>query len=355
MRVEWKLLVGAVIAAVASTGMPTAASAAPALAAVAGAGAPTSLAAAAGTTNSNGGEYVSLTPARIENSVDALGTYAAPLSGPGKRSYVISGRGGVPASGVSAVAVQVTIANATAKSYATVWAAGQTQPTVSQVSVQPDEDASNVVITALGAGGAVEVFLNAGSADVLIDVHGYYTTPSSTTAAGSFQVVSPTRLADSRIGLGIGTGRVGPGQTRTLQVTGVSGVPTSGVQAVALNVVMYQPTTLSYATVWDASAPRPAVSNVNAEPLTDTAGMVQVKVSPSGQVSLYNNAGDVDLVVDLAGYYLAATEPDAAAFVPLTPTRILSTITGHAVPAGPLLAGSTLSVPGRGALDAGAR
>jgi RHS repeat-associated protein len=352
MRARWNVVVGAVVAALLGAGMPVT-SASPATAVVAATPVASSgLAAAADTSNSNGGEYVALTPSRVANSADGTGGFTGPLSGPGKRSYVVGGKGGVPTTGVSAVSLQVTLVGATADTYATVWATGQTQAVVSHVSVQPNEDATtNMVITALGTGGSVDVWLNAGTAGVIIDVHGYYTTASSTTAAGSFQVVSPTRLADSRTGQGIGAGPVGPGQTRTLQIGGVNGVPSTGVVAVALNVTVADPTAVTYTTVWDTGATRPPVSNVNAEPLTDTSSLVQVKLSSTGQISLYNNAGNAHLVVDLAGYYLAPSQPDTAAYVPLTATRVLATTTGQGTPAGALAPMTTLSVPGRGAVD----
>ncbi|MGB0800880.1 MAG: hypothetical protein ACPGSH_03860, partial [Ilumatobacteraceae bacterium] len=89
---------------------------------------------------------------------------------------------------------------------------------------------------------------------------------------GSFHPTPPTRILDTRVGLGISNGaiRAGDGSASTtnpeirlderrnhdLVVTGVGGVPSAGVSAVLLNVTAVGPTANSYLTV----GPRPAGS-----------------------------------------------------------------------------------------------
>ena len=51
---------------------------------------------------------------------------------------------------------------------------------------------------------------------------------------GGFVGLAPTRLLDTRTD----GGAVGPGETRSLPVTGADGVPSSGVSAVVLNVTV---------------------------------------------------------------------------------------------------------------------
>src|SRR3954447_10471128 len=69
-------------------------------------------------------------------------------------------------------------------------------------------------------------------------------------AGGEFFPVTPQRVFDTRDGTG---GRLGPvplGQGSDVTVTGVAGVPASGVLAVALNVTVDQPNQPGYLTVY---------------------------------------------------------------------------------------------------------
>ena len=82
-------------------------------------------------------------------------------------------------------------------------------------------------------------------------------------ARTKFTPVTPTRLMDTRSGLGVRKGPVGAGGVVSLPVTGVSGVPATGVTAVVLNVTATGPTAGSFVTVYPDGKARPAVSNLN--------------------------------------------------------------------------------------------
>jgi hypothetical protein len=164
---------------------------------------------------------------------------------------------------------------------------------------------------------------------------------------GGFANLPPSRLLDTRV-----TGpKLGAGQTRTLQVTGVGGVPTTGVAAVVLNVTVTETTSVGYLTVSPTGTARPTVSNLNWTAGRTIPNAVTVKNSTSGQIDLYQSGpGTAQVIVDVAGYYLAGTPTTAGAYTPLTPARILDTrSTG-----GTLAAGETrdLQVTGQGGVPA---
>src|SRR6266511_1568649 len=69
--------------------------------------------------------------------------------------------------------------------------------------------------------------------------------------AFGFQPVSPYRLIDTRDT----ASPVGPGQTIAVPVLGQGPIPGGGVDAVAINVTVTQPTEASYLTVWPSGAP----------------------------------------------------------------------------------------------------
>ena len=117
-----------------------------------------------------------------------------------------------------------------------------------------------------------------------------------------FTSVSPARAWDSRFGPGP-TGRVGAGQTREITVTGVGGVPATGVAAVVLNVTAVFPSAATFVTTWPTGETKPMASSLNV-PSGDVRGnLVIAKVGAGGKVSFNNFAGNVHLVADIAGWY----------------------------------------------------
>lgn len=159
----------------------------------------------------------------------------------------------------------------------------------------------------------------------LLDIS--FATPPA--AAGDrFAPVTPTRVLDTRTGLGLPAGRaarVPPRGTVNLQLAGVAGVA-ADADAVVVNVTGVGATASTYLSVYPTTTNGPpTVSNLNLAPRATVANLVTVKVGDGGEVTVRNAAGDVDVVADVAGYYA----PDAAStFTPLTPIRTLDTRLG---------------------------
>ena len=114
--------------------------------------------------------------------------------------------------------------------------------------------------------------------------------------------LAPARVWDSRVGPGA-VGRIGPGQQRDITVVGVGGVPATGVTAVVANITGVAATSATYETVWPTGEQRPNASSLNL-PAGDTRpNLVIAKVGVDGKISLYNDAGTIDLLIDIVGYY----------------------------------------------------
>ncbi|MER7467083.1 hypothetical protein, partial [Streptomyces sp. NPDC097981] len=75
-----------------------------------------------------------------------------------------------------------------------------------------------------------------------------------------------------------------------------------GVTAVVLNVTATNPTDASYVSVYPNGTTRTSASNLNVTAGQTIPNLVIVPVV-NGKVSFYNNAGSVDLIADIAGYY----------------------------------------------------
>ena len=115
--------------------------------------------------------------------------------------------------------------------------------------------------------------------------------------------VRPASSTRARAGnIGPYTTPWGPFATRPVPVTGVGGVP-SGADSVAANVTVTDGDTGGYLTIWPAGASRPTASSLNWVAGQTISNAVAVKLSAGGQLSVYNYTGDVDVVVDVDGWY----------------------------------------------------
>lgn len=165
-------------------------------------------------------------------------------------------------------------------------------------------------------------------------------------ATTTYHPLTPTRVLDTRSGVGGFTGTVGPKQAITLSLAGgsTSGVP-AGAAAVVLNVTAIQTSAASYISVYPTGdSAGPASSNLNVPWGATVANLVVSRLSPAGAVTLYNSAGKVYLVADVEGYYTA--DSTGAFYSPTAPTRILNTAdgTGTGGSTAPLGPGGTVTV-----------
>ena len=77
----------------------------------------------------------------------------------------------------------------------------------------------------------------------------------------------------------------------------------SAPKAVVLNVTVTNPTAVSYLTVYPSGTTRPLASDLNYAGGQTIPNLVVVKLGADGTISLYNNRGSADVVIDVAGWY----------------------------------------------------
>jgi len=258
---------------------------------------------------------------RAADSPTIDGQYAGtgPIGQGVESTMTVLGRGAVPATGVGAVALNVTVTNPTMGSFLTVWPTGSPRPLASNLNFVPGQTVANAVLTKVGTGGKISIYNNGGAVDVIVDVVGWF--PDNQSYVG----LTPARLADTRNlptidGQFSNTGALGQGGVANVKVVGRGNVPASGVGAVALNVTAAGPIGSSFITVWPTGGARPTASNLNFVTGQTVPNLVIAKVGDGGQVSIFNNTGKVDVVVDVLGWF-----PSGSAFNPLMPARLLDT------------------------------
>src|SRR5229473_177040 len=256
--------------------------------------------------------YFAVNPTRVMDTRAGSGFANAGLTlGPGGSvSLVVAPNAAatVPAT-ATAVVMNVTVVNTTAASFLTVYPTGGSVPFASNLNWVAGYVVPNLVTVQPGTGGSVTFFNKFGNTDVIADISGYFAPPSGS-AGGEVGTGFPQRLVDTRTGSGFqGAGSaLGPAATASYQVTGKAGVPASGVSAVILNSTVTNTTAASFLTLWaGAPAARNTVSNDNWVAGWTRANRAIVPVSATGMISVYNQFGSVDVILDVDGYFTDAT------------------------------------------------
>jgi hypothetical protein len=290
------------------------------------------------------GQFLPLAPKRILDT-----RTASPLGPAGSLNVQVTGQGGVPASGVAAVVMNVTVTNTTASSYLTVWPTGWPRPLASNLNWTAGTTVPNLVEVAVGVAGQVSIFNAFGTTDVLFDVAGYVATPTAAAvSAGRYDPIVPNRVLDTRTGLGAPGTPLCAYQSISVKIAGTPNVPSIGVAAVVLNVTVTNTVVApSYLTVYPTGDVRPVASNLNFRPGQTLANRVVVKLGTGGSVDFFDFAGHTDVVADVAGWFTdGTTSATGSLFVGVPPARILDTRTTNS-PVGPN-ASVLLPVAGQG-------
>lgn len=264
---------------------------------------------------------VPVAPARVLDTRSGVGAPTGAVPPGGRLVLDVTGRAGVPADGVSAVVLNLTVDRATRAGYVQAYPTGRSTPGAhSNLNVSAAGQTVAVLATVpVGGDGTVTLF-SSGGGHLVADVTGYYA-PSAATSAGRFAALTPARLLDTRKL----AGKPGPRSSTLLKVTGRAGVPASGVSAVALNVVTTQPDAAGYVQVIPTDGPTRTggSSNLNAARGQTIANLAVVPVGRDGQVTLYSSAS-THLVVDVQGWWTddSAASSTTGLYQPIVPRRL---------------------------------
>ncbi|HYA00336.1 MAG TPA: CHAP domain-containing protein [Candidatus Binatia bacterium] len=267
--------------------------------------------------------YTPLSPFRILDTRDT----GSPLGQGGIQDLTVAGVDSVPLD-ATAVVLNVTVTDPTQASYLSVYPAGEPTPVISNLNFTSGETVPNLAVVEVGANGQVELYNSAGTVQVVVDLEGYFEA-SGGGSAGTYSALTPGRITDTRKGSGEPNAghRLTQGGTLNVQVDGAGGVPAAGVSAVSLNVTVTDTSRASYLTAYPNGTAQPLASNLNWSPGDTVANRVIVPVGTGGQVSFYNATGNVDLVIDVDGYFSdgSSTPPNASLYYPVSPVRFLDT------------------------------
>ncbi len=279
--------------------------------------------------------FTPVAPARVLDTRTGLGSSIGKMAvSPRSRVTVkVTGTGGVPATGVKAVAVNLTGIVHGGPTYLSAYPADKAWPGTSSLNLAKDQVHATFLMPKVSPDGSISVYNASGSTDVVVDVVGYLSTDEGQT----YSAVTPTRVLDSRK-----TGEeFTNGTIRAVQIAGQAGVPADATAVVA-NLTLTGSTTQGLASVFPAGGTRPPTSTLNFEK-GEVATNRFLTGLVDGKLSVYTQVGKVDVVIDVVGY-VGGT--NGSAYYPLDPARVLDTRKAVGVAGtSPVGGGSTIAVP----------
>jgi hypothetical protein len=295
------------------------------------------------------GTFYPLPPQRILDTRTGLGARPGPIAGGRAIALQVTGRAGVPASGVSAVVLNVTVTAPTRPSYLTVYPTGvPVRPTASSLNFPTGWTGANSVTVAVGAGGKVDIFNAQGGVQVVADVMGYYAAANfAGSIGGGYHPIAPERLVDTRE-----SGGKLPAGWYLQAVADFGPEVNPHVTAVAVNITAVNPAKTGYLTAWNGDPyALPATSTLNYTARTVVPNMAIVPLGPCidcgdaeglPSIGVYTHA-DTDVLVDIVGVFDDSSYTDGLRFTPITPNRIVDSRTKLGMP-GALGANRTATV-----------
>jgi sortase (surface protein transpeptidase) len=287
--------------------------------------APAALSAPAALASSPGATYTPINPARLADTRRGFGSsLPGRLPAGGTAVIRISGRSEAPIPlDATAAVVNITVDNAAAAGYATVYPTGIGRPDASNLNYSgAGYTGANLVTVKLGSGGAINVFSDK-ETHLLVDVLGYYAPAPGPVAAGRVESVTLDRVYDTRGA----NAALAAGEYRTVTLPRIP----AGATGVILNYTV----TGTFGGGFFSILP-PAQKPASGEPNTSNVNVTQagatvanqaiVPIGADRQVTLYSSGGG-HVILDLAAYVTGASSPASTngLFVPLAPFRMLDT------------------------------
>ena len=251
-------------------------------------------------------DYQALEPARLLDSRDGKVTTDGEFAEVGRLEaddvieLDVLDRGGVPATGVGSVVLNVTMIRPDGNGFVTSYPCGDRPLASSMNAPRGGGVVANELIAKVSAAGTVCLYSSVGT-HLAADVAGYVPVGVGVTSLDPRRLLDTRDTGETADGLFERVGRLDADDMVELDVLGRGGVPTSGVGAVVLNVTMIRPDSNGFVTTYPCGD-RPLASSLNAPASGGVAANELIaKVSSTGTVCLYTSVA-TNLAADVTGY-----------------------------------------------------
>ncbi len=259
------------------------------------------------------GGFVPVDGKRIVDTRSGRGAPQAQLA-PGKSTDVqVGGTNGVPADASGAVLNLLAINSTTSDGYLTAYPTGSTRPS-NALHYAPSTDTSIQAQVSLSANGKATIYNGSTTANLVIDLQGYFTAAGQGGAAFTPGV---GRVFDSRA---TGNTILAKNETRSVQVAGRAGVPVmgSGLVAVVLTLTASHGGSDGRAVVWPDGTSKPGTTSINFRNDEIRTNTVTATLGANGKISLQNVADPTNYLIDVQGWYMDPAAPSVSCPAPYT-------------------------------------
>lgn len=193
----------------------------------------------------------------------------------------------------TAVIINLTGVEPTARGFVTAYPSGQARPTASNLNLVAGENRPNLAIVPIGEDGAINLYTESG-AHLVVDLAGWFTGESAPASTqGLFTPVVPVRRLDTR-------GGASPGAGSTTPVSFIDA--SAAASSVIINLTGVRATARGFVTAYPQGQTRPTASNLNLLPGQTVPNAAVVAPGTGARVSLYSQSG-AHLIVDLFGWF----------------------------------------------------
>ncbi|HLY15326.1 MAG TPA: GH25 family lysozyme [Candidatus Limnocylindrales bacterium] len=231
------------------------------------------------------------------------------------KTVQVTGVDGIP-SGAIAVTGNLTVVRPASNGYLSVTSVATNAPTTSTLNFPAHDTRANAVTMPLGPGGKLSftyVGKTGSSAQIIFDVTGYFLPGAS---GASYFGLTPTRIVNPTA--------IKTRVARTIQVTGVAGIP-DGAVAVTGNLTVVNPAAAGYLSVTSVATSSPATSTLNFPAHDTRANAVTAPLGAGGKLSFTYVGGTgstASIIFDVTGYFLPGAS--GASYFGVIPNRLVN-------------------------------
>ena len=212
----------------------------------------------------------------------------------------ITGVDAIPTN-ATAVAINLTSFTNSGLGIIEAYQTGITEPTDTSLTYDGGQIASLAADVSIGTGGTITISNSTSSTDIIGDISGYFTTNET---GEVYHTTTPTRIVDTRIGVGGTTGALAANGTYTIPTTAIDEITTTPHPTLAVMLTATVGTANGVFVAYPGGATMPGTSNLNWSTGQNIANLALIPVGTTGTIAVTNDdSGTVQLVADCSGYF----------------------------------------------------
>jgi glucose/arabinose dehydrogenase len=214
-----------------------------------------------------------------------------------------------PSSNVRAVLANVTLVRPRGTTYVSAWTPRTPRPFHATVNSPDAGVVANAAVLPVTADGEV-VIMTSNTADVVVDVIGFYTTGATTATAGRYVPLTSALVMDSRFPpTAPNNVYTRSGSVLTVPIDGKFGVSNSSAVILSIIAVNSSPSNSGWLVAYPSGTAQPPTASANAVAGDERMNTVVVPLGANGAIDIFLSGGVTDAEVVVIGMFSNSTAP----------------------------------------------